>query len=138
MQDNKEEPVAQVPAKVADKNQVRLLKIKTSIVRRIMKDFTSYKNEEGTLKEKLEKMKEDESKDEYDVKKMMEQVQETTDTLVQCKPRIESAMDDLEQVIATQEEKPGEMLDILKESTEWAQADSIIAEAKAFVDAIDI
>ena len=55
---------------------------------------------------------------------------------MQCKPRIESAMDDLEQVMATYEDKEGEMLDILKQTTEWQQADSIIAEAKAFVDAI--
>ena len=57
---------------------------------------------------------------------------------MQCKPRIENAIDDLEQVIATYEEKPGEMFDILKETEEWQQAEAILAEAKAFVDAIEI
>ena len=131
MQDG-EQPVQeqqqQEPAKVADKNQVRQLKIKAGSVKRNMKDFTSYKKEETMLKEKLEKMKE-EGKDEYDLKKMMEQIQETTDTLVQCKPRIEAAMDELENIMATYEDKPGEMLDLLKETPEWQQALSAIAEA---------
>ena len=61
------------PKKTADKNQVRQLKIKTGSVRRNMKDFTSYKKEETSLKDKLEKMKED-GKEEHDIKKMMEQI----------------------------------------------------------------
>ena len=36
-----------------------------------MKDYTSYKNEEASLKEKLQKWQE-EGKDEYDIKKMQE------------------------------------------------------------------
>ena len=52
-----------------------------------MKDFTSYKKEEGMLEDKLEKAKQD-GKDEYDIKKMQEHVQETSETLAQCKPRI--------------------------------------------------
>lgn len=99
--------------KKADKNQVRQLKIKTGSLKRNMKDFTSYQNEEKALREKLEKMK-DEGKDEYDIKKMQEQIQETFETLVTCKPRIEASIDDLENVIATYEEKPGELLDLLK------------------------
>ena len=102
-----------------------------------MKDYTSYKKEEAQLQAKVEKMK-DEGKDEYDIKKMQEQVQETTETLLQCKPRIENAIDDLENLIATYEEDQGEMLNILKETTEWQQAEATIAEAKAFVDTIEL
>ena len=47
-------------------------------------------------------------------------------------------MDDLENLMATYDEKPGEMLDLLKTTEEWAQAESIMAEAKAFVEAIEI
>ena len=60
-----------------------------------MKDYTSYKNEEKMLQEKLAKMQE-EGKDEYDIKKMQEQVSETSETLAGCKPRIDGAIDDLE------------------------------------------
>ena len=123
--------------KKADKNQVRQLKIKTGSLKRNMKDYTSYKNEEKALQEKLEKMK-DEGKDEHDIKKMQEQIMETTETLATCKPRIDGAIDDLDNLIATYEEKPGELLDLLKATPEWEQAHSQIAEAKAFVEAIEI
>ena len=124
--------------KQADKNQTRQLKIKAGVVRRCMKDFTSYKKEEGLLKEKYEKARDEGNSDAHDLNKMMEHVQETSDTLVTCKPRIENAIDELENVMATYEEKPGEMFDILKTTEEWQQAEAIIAEGKAFVEAIEI
>ena len=104
---------------MADKNQVRQLKIKTGIVKRNMKDYTSYKKEEGLLQDKLSQMQE-EGKDEYDIKKMQEQIAETSETLATCKPRIESAVDDLEQVVATYNELPdGEAKTLLLETEEW-------------------
>ena len=138
----KEEPTQVVekkeePAKQADKNHMRQLKIKTGILRRNMKDFTSYKKEETSLREKVEQAKED-GKEAHDISKMMEHVQETSDTLVGCKPRIENAMDDLENVMATYEDKPGEMFDLLKETEEWKQAEALCAEGKAFVETIEI
>ena len=78
-----------------------------------MKDFNSYKSEETQLKEKMEKARE-EGRDEHDIKAMMQGIQETTDTLVQCKPRIQAALDDLENLIATYEEKPGDLFDALQ------------------------
>lgn len=41
---------------MADKNSTRQLKIKAGIVRRNMKDYTSYKNEESNLQQKLQTM----------------------------------------------------------------------------------
>ena len=41
---------------MADKNAVRQIKIKTGSLRRNMKDYTSYKKEEGTLHAKLTQM----------------------------------------------------------------------------------
>ena len=41
---------------MADKNAVRQIKIKTGSLRRNMKDYTSYKNEEAKLQEKLAQM----------------------------------------------------------------------------------
>ena len=54
---------------MADKGSVRQLKIKSGTLRRNMKDYTSYRKEEGILQEKLAKFIE-EGKDEHDVKKM--------------------------------------------------------------------
>ena len=45
----------QEQAVVADKGSVRQIKIKTGSLRRNMKDYTSYKNEEAKLQEKLAK-----------------------------------------------------------------------------------
>ena len=123
---------------MADKAQVRQLKIKTGTLKRNMKDHNSYKMEEGKLQEKLAAWI-TEGKDEYDIKKMQEQVTETAETLATCKPRIEAAIDDLENVLATFEELPdGEPKTLLKEAPEWSQAEAAIAEAKAFVDAIEL
>ena len=104
---------------MADKASVRQIKIKTGSLKRNMKDHVSYKKEEEKLQEKLAKMIE-EGKDEYDIKKMQEQVTETSETLATCKPRIEAAMDDLQNCLATFEEQPdGEAKTALKEAPEW-------------------
>ena len=120
---------------MADKAKVRQIKIKTGSLKRNMKDYTSYKKEEALLQEKLTKMQE-EGKDEYDIKKMQEGVTETSETLARCKPRIEAAIDDLENLIATFEEEEDNAA--LKETEEWTQAEAVIAEAKAFVENIAI
>ena len=64
---------------------------------------------------------------------------ETAETLATCKPRIEACIDDLENLIATFEEHPeGEPKTLLKEAPEWSQAEAAIAEAKAFVENIEL
>mgnify|MGYP006173769189 FL=1 len=51
---------------------------------------------------------------------MQECIAETSETLATCKPRIESANDDLEQVVATYNELPdGEAKTLLFETEEW-------------------
>ena len=123
---------------MADKAQVRQLKIKTGILKRCIKDHNSYKMEEDKLQEKLAAWI-TEGKDSHDIKKMQECVTETTETLATCKPKIEAAIDDLENVLATFEELPdGEPKTLLREAPEWSQAEAAIAEAKAFVDAIEL
>ena len=126
------------PAWTLDNTNLRSLKIKIGVLKRNMKDFTSYKKEEGLLVEKVEKAKE-EQKDEHDIKKMMEGVQETSETLALCKPRIETALDDLENLMATIEESiKEENQEALKQVPEWQQTESICKEAKTFVDQIEI
>lgn len=122
----------------ADKNQVRQLKIKTGSLNRCVKDYKSYQKEETQLNDKLQKMIE-EGKDEYDIKKMQEQVAETSQTLATCKPRIQNALDDLENLKATYDELPdGETKQALMEVPEWAASETAIAEAKAFLEGLDI
>ena len=122
---------------MADKQSVRQLKIKSGTLKRNMKDYTSYKKEENSLQEKLAKMVE-EGKDESDVKQQQQAINETVEVIAQCKPRIEAALDDMENVLATFDEQPGEPLTLLKETEEWQQAEALIAEAKAFVESIEL
>ena len=122
---------------MADKGSVRQLKIKTGSLKRNMKDYTSYRKDESNLQEKLAKMIE-EGKDKHDIKKMQEQIDETVEVIATCKPRIESAIDDVEQLIATHDETPGELTELLKQTEEWQQALAQVAEGKAFVEAMEI
>ena len=63
---------------------------------------------------------------------------ETAETLATCKPRIVAAIDDLENTMATFEEQEEGQLALLKETPEWTQAVTDIAEAKAFVENMDL
>ena len=123
---------------VADKNQVRQLKIKTGSVKRNIKDYTSYKKEEEKLKEKLEKAIQD-GKDEHDIKQMQNAVTETSETLATCPPRVQTALDDLENLIATyNEQEDGPLKDALKQTEEWTAAEVQVAEAKGFLEALEL
>ena len=122
---------------MADKNSVKQLKIKTGILRRTMKDHTSYKKEETQLNEKLQKMIE-EGKEEHDIMAQQKCISETTETLATCKPRIQNAIDDLENTIATFNEQEGELITALKDTQEWSLGESTLAEGKAFIESLDL
>merc|ERR1712166_724981 len=123
---------------MADKGHIRDIKIKTGTLKRNMKDYTSYNKEKDSLEDRRQKFI-DEEKDVHDVKKCEEQIEETVLVIAQCKPRIETAIDALENSMATYEEQSSaEMLALLKETPEWEAANVQIAEANAFVDTIEV
>ena len=64
----------------------------------------------------------DEGKDEHDIKNMLNQILETQQTLVTCVPRIETAIEDLENCMAGFEEGDAEKFALLKETEEWKAA----------------
>ena len=57
-----------------------------------------------------------EGKEEHDIMAMQGQITETTETLATCKPRIQNAIDDLENTIATFNEQEGDSLTALKDT----------------------
>jgi len=61
-------------------------------------------------------------------------ITETSETLAQCKPRIETAIDDLKNVMSGFEEGDAEQFALLKEAEEWKQAEELRTEAYAFID----
>lgn len=62
---------------MSDPKLLKELSIKTGIVKRLVKEHAMYVKEAEKETEKLSKMKEDSSIDEYSVKKYSEVVQET-------------------------------------------------------------
>jgi len=62
---------------MSDPNLLKQLSIKTGIVKRLVKEHASYVKEVEKDTEKLNKMKEDPTADEYAIKKFSEVVQET-------------------------------------------------------------
>ena len=77
--------------------------------------------------------------DEYDIKKMNEGLNETSEVLATCRPRIDNALEDLENLIGTYTDggQLGEEgLALLKATPEWSAAEAMIEEAKIFVDSL--
>ena len=78
-------------------NISRQLRIKTGIVRRLTKDVVSYQAEADIQQVRLEKMKEEE-RDEYDIKKMGQVVQESLMMIPHCLRKLKIATEDLKNV----------------------------------------
>lgn len=94
------------------------------------KDYSSYSKETKQLEEKLDKLKEQEA-DEISIKKMQEQISETAQMLPNSKTRIESALEDLQNLMSENEEN-----NELKDTEDWKVAEQTLAEVKAFVETI--
>ena len=72
----------------------RQLRIKTGIVKRLRKDVVSYREEAKIQQARLDKMLE-EKRDEYDIKKMGQVVQESLMMIPHCLRRLKIANEDL-------------------------------------------
>jgi len=81
--------------------RLKQIKIKTGVLKRVGKEKLSYRKEADMQKAKLDKMKED-GKDEHDVKKMGEVLQETLMMIPDCHRRIVAAKGELEQLLETE------------------------------------
>eukprot|EP00126_Sphaerothecum_destruens_P002924 Sdes_comp16337_c0_seq1m5694 len=74
---------------MSDEN-LRSLKIKCGIVKRLNKEIEMYNKEAEKQRGRISRMK-DEGKDEYDIKKQYEVLQETLDILPDVQKRLEEA-----------------------------------------------
>lgn len=87
--------------------RIRQLKIKTGVCKRSGKEKASYVKEAEQQKAKIEKMKA-EGKDEYEIRKMGEVLQETQQMVPDCHRRLVKAREELEKMIAEMEADFGE------------------------------
>jgi len=101
--------------------RIKQIKIKTGVLKRVGKEKLSYRKEADQQKLKIEKMKAD-GKDEHDIKKMGEVLQETLMMIPDCHRRLVAAHADLENVLETEAE--------LAEAEEFLAAKTQIEEAE--------
>ncbi|XP_065912940.1 tubulin-specific chaperone A-like [Dysidea avara] len=102
--------------------RIKNLKIKTGVLKRVSKEKTSYEREVVSNENKLEKMIQ-EGKDEYDIKKQNEIIDESKTMVNDCRRRLEAAYE--------------QMVQILENEADLADTDDY-KTAKALVDEIKL
>ena len=78
--------------------RLKKIKIQTGVVKRCGKEKLSYRKEARQQKEKLEKFKR-EGKDDMEIKKMNEQVQESLMMIPDCHRKLEKAVKELKSLL---------------------------------------
>lgn len=101
--------------------RIKTLKIKTGVVKRLTKEKTVYEKEAEQQRTRVAKLKED-KKDEYDIRKQEEVLQECLMMVPDCMRRLGVAYEELKKIVDTE-------LD-LKEKEEYKTAVEVLAEAK--------
>ncbi|KAM9138008.1 tubulin-specific chaperone A [Pangshura tecta] len=101
--------------------RLRQIKIKTGVVRRLVKEKVMYEKEAKQQEEKIERMKA-EASDDYGIKKQIEILQESRMMIPDCQRRLEAAHADLSQLLENEKE--------LEEAEEYKDARSILESVK--------
>ena len=94
---------------MAGADAVKQLKVKTSAVSRLMKDRVASDREIEGQKERIGKVRSDPEKDEHDVRKQGEVLQEYVDGLADELTRLEKAWEELKKYIATLQDEQSEV-----------------------------
>lgn len=107
--------------------RVRQIKIKTGVVKRLVKEKVMYEKEAKQQEEKIEKMKAEDGEN-YAIKKQAEILQESRMMIPDCQRRLEAAYTDLRQILESEKD--------LEEAEEYKEArivlDSVKLEAWRF------
>lgn len=110
-----------------DAARLKNMRIKTGVLKRIAKEKEYYIKESEKEREKLEKMKADETKDEYDVRKQNEVLSESLMMVPDCELKLKNAYAELVQLT----EKDND----LSQAEEYKAAVAMIGETKEKVQA---
>ncbi|XP_068693520.1 tubulin-specific chaperone A-like [Montipora foliosa] len=102
----------------------RQLHIKTGVLKRLSKEKVMYDKEVVEQSAKIEKMKA-ENKDEHDIKKQIEVLEESKIMIPDCKRRIKAAYNDLQNLVASTE---GEYTDTEEHKNAKALLDTTVLE----------
>lgn len=101
--------------------RVRQMKIKTGVVKRLAKEKLSYEKETIQQEERIEKMKAD-GKDEYDIRKQEEVLDECKVMIPDSLKRLNVAHEELTKLLEKEED--------LKDSEEYKAAQTVLEDAK--------
>lgn len=101
--------------------RVKALRIKTGIVRRLAKEKVMYEKEVEEQRVRIQKYK-DQGKDEHDIRKQEEVLQESVMMVPDCQRRLVKAYDELKLLVETES--------ALSESEEYIAATKVLGDAK--------
>uniref|UniRef100_A0A8C9ATN1 Tubulin-specific chaperone A n=1 Tax=Prolemur simus TaxID=1328070 RepID=A0A8C9ATN1_PROSS len=82
--------------------RVRQIKIKTGVVKRLVKEKVMYEKEAKQQEEKIEKMRAEDGEN-YAIKKQAEILQESRMMIPDCQRRLEAAYTDLQQMLVSKD-----------------------------------
>ncbi|XP_076276863.1 tubulin-specific chaperone A-like [Lasioglossum baleicum] len=102
--------------------RIRILKIKTGVVKRLAKEKVTYEKEAAQQRERIQKLQE-QDKDGYDVKKQEEVLQESLMMVPDCQRRLVKASEELKKILETEQD--------LKEIQDYIEAEKVLQEAEA-------
>ncbi|XP_008552838.1 tubulin-specific chaperone A [Microplitis demolitor] len=101
--------------------RLRTLKIKTGVVKRLAKEKQTYEKELIQQQERVEKFKQ-EGKDQHDIKKQEEVLQESLMMVPDCQRRLMKAHEELKSILESEQD--------LKETEIYIEAEKVVAEAE--------
>lgn len=101
--------------------RLKTIKIKTGVVRRLAKEKVTYEKEAETQRQRIESYKK-QGKDEYEVRKQEEVLQESLMMVPDCQRRLLKAYDELKQILDNETE--------LKDKEEFSAAEKALEEAR--------
>lgn len=101
--------------------RIRTLKIKTGVVKRLAKEKVVYEKEAEQQRNRIERLKQ-EGKDEYDIRKQEEVLQESLMMVPDCQRKLVKAIDELKNILDNEQD--------LKELEDYTVAVKVLEEAK--------
>lgn len=101
--------------------RLRQIFIKTGVVKRYTKEKVSYEKEADKEKLRLEKFR-NENRDEHDLKKQEEVIQENLMMVPDCQRKLKAAYEELNQMLENEKD--------LEEKDEYMKAREVLEEAK--------
>lgn len=101
--------------------RIRTIKIKTGVVKRLAKEKTVYEREAEQQKVRIQKLK-DQGKDEYEIRKQEEVLNESLMMVPDCQRRLAVAYEELSKILESEQD--------LKETEDYFNAEKILVDAK--------